>query len=77
MGLFFKEKPKDRVVIQELTELFEHIKRLELKINSLEIEMRFLQEKIKNRIFNKPKEEEKDETNKKPAVFLNPYGNPI
>jgi hypothetical protein len=80
---FFKKKSKEMDnysrsnLWSEIEELYAENRKLNSKIGALEIDMRFLQEKMKNKIFKKPTEEETTETNKKPSVFLNPYGNPI
>lgn len=84
---WFTKKTDDYVSIKavsqlsfEISELFRNIKQLETKITAIEIDMRFLQDKFKNRIYKdiqKAEQSEKDETNKKPNMFLNPYGNPI
>jgi|WetSurMetagenome_2_1015567.scaffolds.fasta_scaffold1344807_1 hypothetical protein len=82
--MWFKKKDDDidnkkmrGWLITEVNSAFMEIDKLKSKITSLEIDMRFLQDKMKNKIFKKPTEEETNETNKKPSVFLNPYGNPI
>jgi len=77
---FQKSKPELDIktrsdFFRDITELHTEFLKLSNKINSLEIDMRFLQDKIKNRIFKK--EEVQTEKDKKESVFLNPYGNPI